>query len=536
MITNKNATKYDYIVVGAGSSGCALAYRLAQQTNAQVVLIEAGGPDRNPLIRAPIGFAALIGKGRHNWGYETEPEQTLGGRQVPLPRGRVWGGCSAINGMVYVRGHKADYDAWAAQGNTGWDYESLLPLFRKSEDHWRGVSHYHGAGGELAVRPVATSLPIADSFIEAAQQDGLPHNADFNGGSQLGAGHFDVNISGGKRHSASRAFLHNQNRPPNLTILSHASVNQVLITDGRATGVRITHKNRVMDVRASAEVILSAGSLNTPQILERSGIGDADRLQALGIEVVRHNPAVGENLKDHFNTLVTLTTQGCHTYHDDLQPSRVAQTVLNYTFRKRGIFANPAATSGAFLKVDDNSNRPDAQIHFAPAASVQQANGSLKPIQGVCASICRLHPDSTGSVHIRSQSVDQTPALQMNYLRDGNDAAFQVRAVRRLRSLFRQPALAQYVDQETLPGDAITDDDALLGFIRDTGDSVHHPVGTCRMGVDDNTVVDPQLRVRGIDCLRIADASIFPTVITGNTHAPCVMMGEKAADLISSGL
>lgn len=533
MPTKQSAQDYDYIIVGAGSAGCVLARRLAQRTDARVVLIEAGGRDNSPLIRMPIGFAALVGESRYNWGYQTAPEPGLGGRRTALPRGRVLGGCSSINGMVYIRGHRADYDGWAALGNTGWEYESLLPLFRRSENNWRGASRYHGGDGELDVRPVAAPLPIAERFVEAAQESGLPHNPDFNGESQAGAGHFDVNISGGKRHNTSRAFLRRKDTPANLTVLTQAKVHRVLLKAGRATGVRVTAGKRTFDLKAQGEVILSAGALHTPQILERSGIGDGERLHALGVGVVHANPAVGENLKDHFNTMVMAGTRGCHTYHDDLRPGRIARTALNHTLRRRGIFANPAATSGAFLRIDENATRPDAQVHFAPAASSKQPNGRLRPVPGICATICQLNPVSTGSVHIHSMEAHDAPELRMNYLVHGDDAAFNVRALRRLRELFRQPAIAAFIEQEGLPGDAVANDDELLTYMRENGESVHHPVGTCRMGVDENAVVDPQLRVHGIDKLRIADASVFPTVLSGNTHAPSVMVGEKAADLIT---
>lgn len=524
-------TDYDYIVVGAGSAGCVLAYRLARRTSAQVLLIEAGGPDKSPLIRMPIGFAALVGENRHNWGYQTATEAGLGGRRVDLPRGRVLGGCSSINGMVYIRGQAGDYDGWAARGNVGWDYASLLPLFKKTEDHWRGANAYHGTGGELAVRPIASPLPIADRFIEAAQEDGLPYNADFNGATQAGAGHFDTNISGGVRHNTARAFLHRDDPPANLTVLTHALVDRVLFDAGRASGVRLARGKRMLNMSAREEVILCAGALHSPQILERSGVGEPKRLRSHGISVVHANPAVGEHLQDHFNTLVTVATDGCRTYYDDIRPRRLAGTLLDYCFRRRGIFANPAATTGAFLSVD-GSDRPDAQIHFAPAASSKQDNGRLKPIPGICASICRLHPASVGSVHIASASMHDTPSIRMNYLQAGDDAAFQVRAVRRLRNIFRQSAIGAYISKETLPGSSINDDTSLLAFIRETGDSVHHPVGSCRMGLGQDSVVDPQLRVHGVDGLRVADASIFPTVISGNTHAPSVMVAEKAANMI----
>lgn len=526
---------YDYVIVGAGSSGCTLAARLARQGDARVLLVEAGGSANKPLISMPLGFFALMGDGPANWGYRTAPEPALDGRCIALPRGRVLGGSSAINGMIYIRGQHQDFDEWSRLGNAGWDYASLLPYFRKSENHWRGGDAFHGSGGGLEVQQVAAPLPIADRFIDAARECGIPANADFNAATQAGVGYFDVNIRHGKRQHTARAFLRAARRKANLHVLRHGLVQQILLDRGRASGVRLRHAGGSTDIRANREVILCAGSLGSPPILERSGIGNPAVLARAGIEVVHALPSVGEHLKDHLNTVVQYATHHCKTYYDYARPRRVALTLLDYLVRGRGICANPAAIVGAFVAIEDASGRPDAEIHFAAAASVKRANGRLDPIRGICATICRLRPESTGSVHAASPDPAAAPVIHMNYLAAPADAAFQLRAVRRLREIFAAPALAPYITDEVLPGPETTDDAALLAFIRATSDTVHHPVGTCRMGTGEDAVVDPQLRVRGLDGLRIADASIFPTITSGNTNAACVMVAEKAADIIAAG-
>ena len=527
-----NATNHDYIVVGAGSSGCVLASRLAQQTDARVLLIEAGGGAGSPLIRMPLGFAAMIGEGAHNWGYRSVAEPALDQRQVSLPRGRVLGGCSSINGMVYIRGQHQDFDGWARLGNAGWDYASVLPLFRKSENNWRGAGTFHGAGGELPVQPVAAPMAIADRFIEAAQQQGVAANADFNAGEQSGVGYFDTNIAHGVRQHAARAFLGGTPPLQNLHVMKRAVVQRILLANNRAIGVRVQCDGQAIDLGASTEVILCAGALGSPQLLERSGVGDPVLLARLGIQPVHALPAVGEHVQDHFNSTVAFETHDCRTYYDFVRPRRLALTLADYALHRRGILANPAAIAGAFVSIDEAAERPDAQIHFAAAASVKQKNGRLTPIPGICATICQLRPASVGSVHIASADVDTAPTIRMNYLAHGNDATFQVQALRRLRRIFDAPALRPYIAREAQPGLKVASDAELLDYIRRTSDTVHHPMGSCRMGTDPDAVVNPQLQVVGIDHLRIADASVFPTTISGNTHAACVMVGEKAADLI----
>lgn len=485
------------------------------------------------MIAVPLGFFATMTEGSsHNWSYRSVAEPELSQRQVLLPRGRVLGGCSSINGMIYIRGQRQDYDGWAELGNAGWDYASVLPLFKKSENSWRGAGDFHGVGGELEVRPVAAPMAIADRFIEAAQEQGIPPNADFNGGEQSGVGHFDTNIARGVRQHAARAFLDKTPLLKNLHVMKRAVVQRVLLANNRAIGVRVQCNGQTSDIGASTEVILCAGALGSPQLLERSGIGDPALLARLGIRAEHALPAVGEHLQDHFNTTLAFATQDCQTYYDFVRPRRLALTLADYAFRRRGVLANPAAIAGAFVHIDERAERPDAQIHFAAAASVKQKNGRLTPIPGICATICQLRPESSGSVHIASADADTAPAIRMNYLAHGNDASFQVRALRRLRRIFDAPAIRPYIAAESTPGQHVASDAELLAYIRQSGDTVHHPMGSCRMGIGSDAVVNPQLQVLGIDSLRVADASVFPSTISGNTHAACVMVGEKAAELI----
>ena len=396
----------------------------------------------------------------------------------------------------------------------------MLPLFKKSENSWRGADAFHGAGGELQVRQVAAPLAIADRFIEAAQQQGIPANADFNAGEQAGVGYFDVNIAHGMRQHTARAFLRPASSLPNLQVLKRAVVQRVLLANHRATGVRVHRNGQVIDIGANLEVILCAGALGSPQLLERSGIGDPALLARVGIKPLHALPAVGEHLQDHLNTMVVIESRDCRTYYDFVRPRRLALTFADYALRRRGICANPAAMVGAFVHVDEAAERPDAEIHFAAGASVQHDDGKLTPIPGICATICRLRPDSVGSVHVASADADAAPTIHMNYLAHGHDALFQVQALRRLRRIFDAPALGPYIAREAKPGLQVASDSELLNYIRATSDSVHHPVGSCRMGTGHDAVVNPRLQVAGIENLRVADASVFPTTISGNTNAP----------------
>ncbi len=528
-------TSYDFIVVGAGSSGCTAAYRLAERSGANVLLIEAGGSDSSPLVKMPIGFAMMVGEGKQNWNYRSHPEPALGGRKVMLPRGRLLGGCSSINGMVYIRGQREDYDGWAAAGNAGWSYDDVLPIFKRSEGHWAGETEYHGAGGPLTVSSVVRPFPIADAFIAAADQCGIPENTDFNGARQAGAGYFDANIDRGIRHSSARAFLHNVPTPPTLTVLKNFEVVRLKFEGAKAVAVEGFSRGEARNpkqITARKSIVLSAGTFNTPRILEQSGIGAASRLEDLGIDVQVDAPEVGENLQDHCNNYLFYRTRNCESYYDHIKPHRAPATLANYVFRRRGIFANPAAIAGAFFNLEGDSQRPDTQIHFAAAASETDASGKLSPVPGVCASICQLQPESRGSVHVTSSDVALPPEIRLNFLSQENEQLRQVLALKKLRALFAQPSISPYLEAELPPMHGRYTDAELLQGIKESLESVHHAVGTCRMGPDATAVTNPELKVNGVDGLRIADASIMPRIVSGNTHAACVMIGEKLADLL----
>lgn len=531
--------KYDYIIVGAGSAGCALAYRLSREASRRVLLLEAGGKDSFPAIHIPLGFAFMMKNPKVNWCYETEPEPNMHNRRIAFPRGKVLGGCSCINGMVYIRGQKEDYDGWAAMGNEGWSYDEVLPYFKRSEHKVEGPNEYHGYGGPLWVEQIALDekLELADMFVQAAVQTGLPYNEDFNGSSQEGAGDYQLNIRRGKRQSAARTFLEACKQRPNLTIVTGALTEKVLLQENRATGVQYRvedKKGNATSVQALAanEVILCSGVINSPQLLELSGIGQREHLESLGIKVVKDLPGVGENLQDHLTINVQQGVEGVNTFYQETRPLAMLGNLAKYFTRGKGLLAHPAAQVGVFFRTDDQAKTPNAQIHFAPAASEQDRKGNMKTSPGTTATVCNLQPESRGSVHIRSTDPTEAPAIRANYLDTERDRNVMIGALRRVREIFRAPALAHRLSKEFLPGDSVQSDADLLSYIRAEAESVYHPVGTCKMGSDDMSVVDARLRVHGIEGLRVADASIMPVITAGNTHAPAVMIAEKCADML----
>lgn len=518
-------SEYDYVVVGAGSAGCVLAARLSEDPECRVALIEAGGPDTAEEIHVPAAFAQLL-KGDVDWDLDTDPEPGLLGRRVYLPRGRVFGGCSSTNAMIYIRGNRADYDGWAANGATGWSYDEVLPYFRKAEDNERGADEFHGAGGPLTVSDGRSEHPLASDFVRAAEQAGLKRNDDFNGATQLGVGRYQLTQRDGLRCSAAVAYLHPALDRPNLTVLPATRALRVLTEDGRATGVEVapygsgSGAGSVGTIRAGREVVLSAGAYESPKLLMLSGIGPGAVLRPLGIDLVRELP-VGQGLQDHYMTLLNHRVAG-----DSLLDAPTPENAVLLRTEGRGPLSSNIAEAGGFLDTRGGSDVPDVQLHMAPALFHQEGLAAVTE-HGLALGPCVLSPTSRGTVTLRSPRPDSAPRITHNYLTTDEDRDTIVRGLRATLEITARQALAVHLmGPYDIPASDSTDD--LLAFARRAGQTLYHPTSTCAIG----SVVDPELRVLDVPGLRVVDASVFPTVPRGNTNAPVVMAAEKAADLI----
>jgi choline dehydrogenase len=523
---------FDYIVVGGGAAGCVIANRLSADPRRRVLLLEAGGPDDYFWLKVPLGISYVVGNPRCDWRLRSEPEPHLSGRTIEVPRGKTLGGSSSINGLVYVRGHARDFDGWRQQGNVGWGWNDVLPYFKRSENYFRGASDAHGVGGELSVIDPGVRWQILDAYKTACIEAGVPAATDYNGGENEGVAYFEAMIRNGRRCSASSAFLDPIKTRRNIVIMTRAYVEALLIAGRRVTGVRYRMGREVHSARAAAEVVLAAGTFGSPQILQLSGIGPAAYLQSLGIEVRHHLPGVGENLQDHWMLRVQHRLQNTVTLSDWMRSpfGRVALG-LHYLLARRGPLSAQPTLLAVFARTLPGLDIPDVQIHVS-AASYAQVGGPLHPFPGMTSSACILRPTSRGYVRIRSPAAAEPPCILHNFLATQHDQEVAVRALTLVRRIVAQPALQPFRPQELSPPPGVQTAEEVIDYARRTVTTVFHPVGTCAMGRRPHGVVDERLKVHGLAGLRVADASIMPTITSGNTCAAVIMIGEKSADMI----
>jgi choline dehydrogenase len=526
--------EYTYIVVGSGAAGCVVANRLSANPSHRVLLLEAGGRDWNPLIHIPVGFTKLTTPDV-NWGFSTVPQPQMGNRAMWYPQGRTLGGSTSINAMIYIRGHRQDYDEWARLGNEGWSYADVLPHFRRSENNERLNDEFHGFGGEMNVTQQQHHNPLTKAFVRACQEIGVHFNADVNGAEQDGVTFYDVTQRNARRESSATAFLRPAAKRANLTVLTRAQAVSVVVENGRAVGIKFLQHKKLHTARADGEIILSGGAINSPKLLMLSGIGAPDDLHRHGIEVIHDLPGVGQNLCDHMDVYLTAETTPVSLNRED-RPDRAARHAIQYLLYRTGPLTASVCEAGAFIRSNDDVRSPDIQIHCLPAFVIDHGRQRMKG-HGITINTCNLRPKSIGAVRLRSSNPLDSPLIDPNFCgdSDGNDWKVSVEGFHWARRILNSQALRPFVRSEHMPGPNVQSDQEIRRFISKWSKTDYHPVGTCKMGPDAMAVVDAQLRVRGLERLRVIDASIMPTQISGNTQAPSIMIGEKGAAMVLAG-